>query len=90
MADGYAVVAMSVLPFGASADWSSARQAELETLNSTIAAYSGPTIVDTYAAFGQSESPAILDPTYDSSDGKHLNQAGYDRLADLIYAAITP
>lgn len=93
LADGMALVAVTATPFrGWAGDpWTSAKQAQLEALNRTIAAFCaerGCAVVDAYAAFlGKGECCALA-PEADLGDHLHLSQAGLDRLAALVEARI--
>lgn len=46
------------------------------------------TVVDTHTLLEASGNPTVLNPTYDSGDGVHPNQAGANVIANAIYQAI--
>jgi lysophospholipase L1-like esterase len=87
------VTAMTVPPFknDTAADWTTARQGVLDTLNAWIrtqAATNGYGLVDTYAILGD---PANLQQQLATltSDGKHPNTAGQQLIANAVKAVLT-
>lgn len=88
LADGVRVIVTTVLPCSTFAGWSAADQVQLEALNASIAGTAGVTVVDAYAAFGESGTPEQLAAAYDSGDHIHPNQAGATLLADLVHDAL--
>lgn len=91
--DGLTVVPVTLLPFSGSIWWSSGRQAELESLNTSILNYcttNGLTCVDAYVGMGNGATPAAIATAYDSGDHIHENQPGADKLAALVNAAVRP
>lgn len=85
---GTSVVIMTLTPFHGNGTWTPGRQAVLEAVNAGIRGMGGGPVhvVDAYAAMGGAD-PTYLAEEW-SHDGLHLNQAGTDRLADLVRGAM--
>ena len=59
-------------------------------LNGWISGYAsshGLPLADLYGAMQDPSTPGNLNPSYDSGDGQHPNNAGYQRIANTIYNA---
>lgn len=92
--DGMRVVWINVLPFGADPGWTSGKQTQVEALNALIASYCTTNAdsircVDAYTAMGDPNNPQRMNPSYDSGDGLHPNQAGHNRLGALLSGVLS-
>ena len=61
-------------------------QAEIVTLNTYINALKNVTIIDTYTALS---SAGVLNPSYDSGDGIHINTAGHLQYYNTMYTTLS-
>lgn len=90
MTNGVQVVAVTVLPRGASAGWTGAMQTELLNLNTLILNYCSThpqmKCVDAYNS--ALRTGTNLTPAYDRGDGLHPNAAGEAVLGALVAGAL--
>jgi len=73
-------------PFGSHASWSSAKQTQLESFNTLLAAYcaaNGHTLADLYATWKDPSTVALL-VYYETADHLHPNVIGSKAQADLF------
>jgi lysophospholipase L1-like esterase len=86
---GSKVVAMYITPFKGNASWSSGKQSVLDSVNTWIAGTA--TDVDyKLDLYTKLEGTAdYLDAVYDSGDGLHLSNRGYDSVGSYIYQNVT-
>ena len=82
---GCTVYALTILP----SDGESA-VVDVNTWILATAPTLGVHVVDLYPLFNDPSAPTYLNPIYDSGDGTHLNQAGYNLIANTVYAAMNP
>jgi lysophospholipase L1-like esterase len=89
VAAGAVPIPVTITPWAGFAGWSAGLQTNTETVNAWILAYCASnslTCVDAYTdLLGVA---GALDAEYDSGDHLHPNQAGTDRIAALVRAAI--
>jgi lysophospholipase L1-like esterase len=88
---GKVAIVCTLPPFGNNADWTSGRQAQLEAVNSGLAALTAPSggslrIVNTYA-YLTGGSGVALAAGLDSGDGLHPNSTGKTGIATLVVAS---
>jgi len=83
---GIRVVVGTITPEGGGADYTAAREAVREDVNSFIRANGGvfDAFVDFDAAVRDPSNPTALLPAYDSGDHLHPNDAGYQAMANAI------
>jgi lysophospholipase L1-like esterase len=84
-AQGLRVFGGTLTPFGGSAIWSADRQATWDAVNAWIrhaAAFDG--VIDFARATADPADPRRLNPTYDSGDHLHPNDAGCQAMADAV------
>lgn len=75
----------TLLPFRGSFMWTEERQATWDAVNDWIresGEFDG--VVDFAAATASADDPLTLEPTYDSGDGLHPNDAGTKAMADAV------
>lgn len=86
-----APIAIKVFPFGNASFWSAGNEAKRQTINAWIDSQA-PTysVVDLETVVGDLTDPArpVIKAAYDSGDGLHLNAAGYQAVADALYARV--
>jgi lysophospholipase L1-like esterase len=87
---GSRVVALTVLPAGSSPGWPVTWDANLKKLNAWIRSQPEgvDVVVDTYRMLGDPVDAWRLRPDYDSGDGVHLNNRGYEVLGRTVYAGV--
>lgn len=83
---GIIPIPLTIFPFGSSAVYTPARDAVRLAANAWIMA-SGLPATNIDPLIGQGSGPVILNPAYDSGDGVHPNQAGYDVVGDGVFAS---
>lgn len=82
LGEGMTVIVGTAAPRGGDASWDAGKQAELVSLNASIRAKGGVTVIDAYDLFGDSGDATIIDEaTYGVGDGIHVNDAGHALLA---------
>ncbi len=84
-AHGIKVIGATLTPFESSWFWTVEGQAKLAAVNHWILtshAFDG--VADFARAVGVPGNPNYLDPAYDSGDGLHPSDAGYEAMADSI------
>jgi len=90
-AAGVKVVACTITPFKGNTNWTAGKQTVLDTVNAWIlgTATGIDYAVDTYDALEDGTSDTLV-AAYDGyGDWLHLSTAGYNMLADTIYAGAT-
>lgn len=89
-AAGIKVIALTLTPFNGSTSWSAGRQTILDTVNAWIAATAihVDDVVDTFAAMEDGANPDTLLAAYASADWLHFTTAGYEHMADTVYAGV--
>jgi hypothetical protein len=82
---GARLTGIELLPWGNGGTWNAARQVQTELFDTYLNSELTPwRVVDTSPMATGNALSAI----YDSGDGVHPNAAGYQKLADLVYAAL--
>jgi len=85
--NGIKAVLCTILPVSG---FTAAQKNNIGKLNGWISGYAsshGLPLADLYGAMQDPARPGNLNPSYDSGDGQHPNNAGYERIADTIYNA---
>ena len=83
-AAGLKILGGTLTPFGGAGDWTQTGEAKRDAVNAWIrhsGAFDG--VID-FAAVADPSNPEILNPTYDSGDHLHPNDAGYQAMANSI------
>lgn len=86
--NGDAVVLGTVMPWEGYSGSTAAKQTEHATLNTSIRAKAGVTLVDLYEAMRANTSTRRLATYFDSGDGLHPNDAGAEFIAARVNDAI--
>jgi lysophospholipase L1-like esterase len=88
-AAGLVVVAVTLTPFKTNTYWSSGRQTVLDTVNTWILNTAGHVdyAIDAYSVL--EDAGDTLAAAYDGGDHLHLSTAGYQQLADTVYAGLS-
>jgi lysophospholipase L1-like esterase len=84
-AHGIKVIGATLTPFESSWFWTVEGQAKLTAVNHwilTSGAFNG--VVNFARVLGDPGNPSYLNPAYDSGDGLHPSDAGYQAMADAI------
>ncbi|MGC3999924.1 MAG: GDSL-type esterase/lipase family protein [Anaeromyxobacter sp.] len=92
-ADGSTVVAVTVTPYRGWAlnPWTEERQRAIDAVNARLRSsctQPGCRLVEAGATLEDPARPGALLPAFDQGDHLHLSQAGLDRLAELVEAAL--
>jgi lysophospholipase L1-like esterase len=94
LADGMLLVAMTATPIKGweKTPWTDAKQVQLDDLNARIRTFcrlrQRCILIDTYREMVDPSTPHTLQSKYDYGDHLHLSQAGLDRIAELVRAAM--
>ncbi len=86
---GVVVIGGTLTPFGGASYYSAAGEATRAAVNAFIRTpgeFDG--VIDFDAAVRDPANPARLLPAYDSGDALHLNDAGYERMANAVNLAL--
>lgn len=88
---GIRVVAVTITPWKNGTSWSAGNQTITDTVNAWIlnTATDVDYRIDGYTALEDPGAPDALLAAYDGGDHTHPNRAGYDALANAIYAGAT-
>ncbi len=84
---GIPCVLLNVTGFGNNSNWTADRQSNLENYNAllkTLTADPNVHLVDLYTGMGTAGNLKVLNATYDNGDGLHYNDAGNQRVGDLV------
>lgn len=84
------VVPVTLLPFGRSTGWTSTKQTQLDTVNTSLRSYASTNAIsyaEGYNNLGDTDTTQLL-LAYDSGDGLHPNGTGTDALATYVANAI--
>jgi acyl-CoA thioesterase I len=85
--NGIKPVLCTILPVSG---FPTSQKSNIGKLNGWISGYAsshGLPLADLYGAMQDPAKPGNLNPSYDSGDGLHPNNAGYERIANTIYNA---
>jgi lysophospholipase L1-like esterase len=85
---GLKVIAVNIMPHkGDGTGWTEAKQAVMDSVNSWMNAVPDNVdwVIDTYGLVEDPENDYQILPAYDSGDHIHLNESGYDAIANLIH-----
>jgi lysophospholipase L1-like esterase len=82
------VYGATITPFGSNSSFTAARETVRQTVNTYIRGGHFDAFIDFDAAVRDTSNPPRLQTQYDSSDGLHLNPAGYQKLADTVDLAL--
>jgi hypothetical protein len=88
---GIKVIAINITPYNPSEGWDTTKQARSDAVNTWIAstATNIDYKVDACNAVKDSSDYTRLNTAYDSGDHLHLSAAGYSKVADTIFSAVT-
>lgn len=89
IADGKTVLLSTVLPFKNATGYTGAKQTQLDSLNALIRARLGVTLIEGHNGLRDNGGdPLQLNPAYNSGDSLHINAAGAQAFAALLFAAV--